>query len=186
MPSRATIEAAMAELALQGLSISVEHIRGLTGGSPRDICKHLREIKTKTPPPPAPPALTLADVREGAKQCVMRYLQPHPLTVLDRLNAALERAHRYSVADLWNALLPACTDAQDVQAVHWKLETTQGKLVWTSGEPARLDRIWQRCVIATIGRISPQERAAYEREQWAKLAQQRREADALDRARQLH
>ena len=170
---------------MQGLTVTVEHIRGLTGGSPRDICKHLRDIRTPEAPPAAPPPLSLSEVQQAAKECMMRYLHPHPSTTLERLNADRERAHRYSVEDLWNAILPACTDAQDVAAIHWKRETTRGKLIWTSGEPRRLDQIWQRVVVQRIGLISPQERAAYERETWGKLAQQRRDAEALDRARRL-
>ena len=185
MPSRAVIEAAIEELALQGLSVSVEHIRGLTGGSPRNICRILREIRTPLAAPPPPPPLTLEGVRTAARQVIMLRQDPHPLVTLDHLNGALDRSHRYSVEDLWLALLPACTDAGDRSAIDWKIQTTRGKLIWTSGEPKRLDQLWARLVIGPIGRINPQERAAYEAELWGKLAQQRRQAEELARRRQL-
>ena len=182
MPSRATIAAAMAELELQGLSISVEHIRGLTGGSPRDICKHLREIRSPTPPTP-PPVLSLADLVVAAKRCVLSHVEPLPGAVLDMLN--VDRKPRATMSDLWHAVVPACTNAQDVAACRWKLETLTGRLVWSQGEPGRLNQLWQRLIVAPIGKISEQERRAFEGEQWAKMAQQRRQAEAHERLRQL-
>ena len=190
MPTTQAVQQAIAQLELQGTPVSIENVRSICGGSPRDIgplIKAIREqpeapaVVPRPAVPPPSPALTLTMLQAAARQCVLARLDArHPGVVLDRLN---HEPVRYSVHDLWTCLLPHITDERELSAITWKLRVLAGQMQWSQGEAKVLDTLWQRLVVQPIGHISAEERAVYEQEQFAQLAQRRREAAEHERRR---
>ena len=190
MPTIAQVRQAMQQLEQAGTPVSIESVRSLIGGSPRDLAPLLRQLRgqpeapvVRAPAAPQPPPLTLAMLRDAARQCVLMRLDPHPLSTLDVLNRDLPV--RYAVRDVWHALAPEVTDQADMAAVTWKLRTVAGEMVWSRGEGRRLDQIWQRLIVGAIGRISAKERDQWAMQEFARQAQARRQAEELARRRQV-
>ena len=169
MPTYEQVQQAVEDLAQRGETVSIEKVRALVGGSTRDLARHLRAIRAETAPHdvtriPAvqtAPALTLADIRDAAKRCLMQHLTPSPQMVLYGLT--LERQTRYTEADLWHCLLQEVTTGSDQAVMTWQVRRLAGgSLVWTTGNEARaLTGIWQRLIVDPIGQVSAADEAQY-------------------------
>ena len=146
--------------------------------------RFLRQRQAPPPPARAPDGLTLATLIAAARECAMLQHRPHWVTVVDALNHRRPRSDRYTEADLWQCLRPSATTPKEQAALAWKLTRLAGQLAWTQVTEVRdLEALWQRCVVAPIGAITPQDRDRYAKEQFAKLAEQQRQAVRDQRAR---
>ena len=192
MPTKATIEAAVADLDIEGSHCHGRaYPRGPTGGSPETyLDKNIASIRM----PECPTSGTIPS--SACPRCSRPPKRARP-DIFSHIRARRWRGstptgNGRTVPTAWrisgtprprsSSIRRAGRGGDSLEAVHECGESSSGPV----GEPRRLDRkIWQRVVVQRIGLISPQERAAYERETWGKLAQQRRDAEALDRARRL-
>ena len=97
-----------------------------------------------------------------------------------------DRRGTYSEGDLWICVRPHLTDQKELGVLDWQLRRKGGALVWSvGGEFRTLEGIWKRLVEDKIGKITKEQRAESEREQWAALAGARRQAEEHERRRQL-
>ena len=111
MPTREAVQEAMDQIEAEGLHPSVERVTRRIGGSHRDICTPVTGAQDAAC---ASACLSLADLVVAAKRCVLSHVEPLPGAVLDVLN--VDRKPRATMSDLWHAVVPACTNAQDEAA----------------------------------------------------------------------
>jgi hypothetical protein len=178
MPTEEAIKQAVKQLEAQGENISIEAVRALIGGSPRDIAPLLRQLRAEAAPAAAAPAaalpLTLAQIRQAARACRLNHWACDPQEVLAEINRDRPYAQRVVEADLW-AVLPPHSDAE-AAVLTWHVDVLRaGKLRWVQGNEMRiLAGLWQREVTDHVGVITEQEQQAHDRDAWEQIAQARR------------
>lgn len=178
MPSYDAVAHAAEALEAEGRLISIENVRLKIGGSTRDIAPLLRRWKAEQAPPtaptpedPTPALLTLHDLRTAAGRCLFHNLTPDCVQVLAALRLDL-RHPPVTEWDIWFTLREHLSDQADRQVVTWQMARLGGGLVWTQGgESARLHGLWHQYVVEPARVQRERQRAAVQRQQWARLAQ---------------
>lgn len=183
MPSLESVERAISELEQEGQSPSIEKVRAIVGGSPRDISRHLQAIRagTATPaaaatPPllPPPPVLTLDDVLSMAFFLRLENKGIDQWNLQIYFNNLVDpRLWRDAI---WEALLPHASD-QERAVIQWYIDTIRNNRPAVSSggnEFTLLYRAWDRLVVDATPRPTEAERRAHRKQQFVRMARKNR------------
>jgi alkylated DNA nucleotide flippase Atl1 len=182
MPDIDDVRAALDQLAAEGRAGTYKNVLALTGGSERDVGKHLRKLREEQATPPASaiaptpvptsslPPLILEDLITAARTAVLDGREPRPEVVLWYVSREPGR-YGLTEADLWRVVQPSTSpEAQQLIQVHLRRLTGQ-VIIGAFGR--QLDMIWERVVVDAMAPLRYGERESRQRELWVRHGAER-------------
>lgn len=171
MPTLEAVKAAITTLQREGGTVSIEAVRAITGGSPRDIGPLLKQIRVETAPRPAPvgyvltypepPASSRLSFQEvyQAVQALRRAwrqslwtqstAEPTPALVVGYFDAQHQYRPPILPWEVWSALRPAVTDPSELRLLDCYVEALRrGQALWSdTRERHQLAALWARLLV---------------------------------------